>query len=125
MGKSTRLALEKLFTTYIHDLPAEELTKIEGSVTYKYIGKHENIHLLGDAIDHIYAIASGLVRCFYLDHDGNDITHMFLREQQFCYGEELIGNLPVYLCYETLTDCIQLFSPECRRTIFRFPTNVQ
>ena len=38
---------------------------------------------IGEKQDHIYLIVHGMARSYYIDEKGNDITKMFMRENEF------------------------------------------
>lgn len=65
-----------------------------------------------------YFLLSGIIRGFYLDVDGNDITHMFILENQICGTDFITTDKPHTCNYEVLEDCTALqlnfaFLKEC------------
>lgn len=53
-------------------------------------------------------MVSGILRDYYIDDDGNDVTRFFTCEGGICGGEALISNEPSAVCTEALEDCILL-----------------
>lgn len=64
--------------------------------------KNERILNIGDSQDYIYLILTGIVRSYYLDINGNDITKTFMKENDFCVGESLFEEGPSIQCFEAL-----------------------
>lgn len=66
--------------------------------------KHDIILNIGDAQDTVYFIQKGIVRSYYLDINGNDITKTFMQEGEFCVGESLFETEPSIQCFEALEE---------------------
>lgn len=64
--------------------------------------KNDIILDIGDSQDDIYLITKGIVRSYYLDVNGNDITKTFMKEYDFCVGESLFETEPSMQCFEAL-----------------------
>lgn len=58
----------------------------------------------GDSLDSLYIIEHGLVRGFYLDQEGREVTKCFSRERQFFSGEGMISSLIATFSIECLED---------------------
>lgn len=58
----------------------------------KSVKTNEIIQNIGEKQTQVYLIYKGLARSFYLDINGNDITKMFMKENDFCVGESLFEN---------------------------------
>lgn len=58
----------------------------------KSVKTNEIIQNIGRKQTQVYLIYKGLARSFYLDINGNDITKMFMKENDFCVGESLFEN---------------------------------
>ncbi len=71
----------------------------------------------GDLIsaDHkVYLLLSGIIRGYYLDMDGNDITHMFIFEGAI-YGSDFLTTDKPHVCnFEALEECTAI---ELNRTV--------
>lgn len=61
-----------------------------------------------NVVNNVYYIISGLVRSYYFDHDGNDITGFFCCENQFIMSESLFSKSSSIYNYEALEDCHML-----------------
>ena len=53
---------------------------------------------------YLYLITEGIARSYYIDSEGNDITKMFIREEEFAVGESLFlpESLDVFEALENL-----------------------
>lgn len=76
-----------------------EILSISEKISFE---KNERILNIGDAQDYIYLILKGIVRSYYLDINGNDITKTFMKENEFCVGESLFEKGPSIQCFEAL-----------------------
>lgn len=86
-------------------LPKEVVQILEQCATSKWIAKNEIINDLDAEQIQVYYICSGLIRSYFIDYQGNDITHFFLKEDDYCCSELIIQGKPDFLCFETLEDC--------------------
>lgn len=77
----------------------EEILKIAKRVYFK---KNQIILNIGQKQEDVYIILKGLARSFYLDLLGNDITKMFMREEDFCIGESLFEEADSIQGFEAL-----------------------
>lgn len=82
--------MKKALNPYIRDVTFEKGT----------IPVHE-----GDCMTDFYFIVSGLVRGYYLDADGNEVTKCFSCENQFFSSECFRTKLPSTFFIECLEDC--------------------
>lgn len=64
--------------------------------------KNETILNIGEQQDYIYLILKGIVRSYYLDVNGNDMTKTFMQENDFCVGESLFETGESLQCFEAL-----------------------
>lgn len=76
-----------------------QITAISGRVHFE---KNDILLNIGDSQDYIYLIVKGIVRSYYLDFDGNDITKTFMKENDFCVGESLFEEEGSIQCFEAL-----------------------
>ena len=67
--------------------------------------KGESILNIGQAQDKLYIITKGMARSYYIDEKGNDVTKLFMRENEFLIGEALFmkESLEVFEAIEDLT----------------------
>lgn len=61
---------------------------------------------IGENTKVICLILQGLVRGYYLDEDGNDITKCFSREKEWCCFYNYLDEGPSLFCVEALEPCI-------------------
>lgn len=59
----------------------------------------------GESACHLYFIISGLVRAYYLDEDGHDVTKSFAAENDFFSTKGYITKSPSLFNVECLEDC--------------------
>ena len=64
----------------------DELAALAQEVSFD---KQETIQDIGEKQEHIYLILQGMARSYYIDEKGNDITKLFMRENEFLIGEAL------------------------------------
>ena len=65
---------------------------------------------MGDSSAHAGIVMSGIVRSYYIDGDGNDITQFFSREGSFCMDEGLMGFDEIQKMWETIEEAtVMLF----------------
>lgn len=81
--------------------------------------RNEIILDIGDSQDFIYLITKGIVRSYYLDVNGNDVTKTFMKENDFCVGESLFETEPSIQCFETLepVSAIKMKAADFKRII--------
>lgn len=107
------LAIERMFRLYTNDVPLDNVNLLRKCAIIKTVPKNGIIHHLDEKSIYIYFICSGLVRSYYIDNQGNDITHFFMKENEFCCSELIIKDISSYLCYEALEDVELLCIPIC------------
>ena len=78
---------------------------VSSEITLK---KNDILIRIGDKNSYIFFVVSGILRDYYIDDDGNDVTRFFSYEGGLCGGESLISNEPSAICTEALEDCILL-----------------
>lgn len=64
---------------YIH-LTDQDIVEIEARAVHKFFRKGEFLLQIGDVARELCFIVSGVFRVYYLDHHGNEITYMFIKE---------------------------------------------
>jgi len=83
----------------------EELLSISATQVFS---KGDLIIAAGEESSILYILLRGLVRKFYLDATGNDITHMFLRENTFFSTDFIMIQRPSLCCFEAVEECLTL-----------------
>ena len=71
------------------NLPKDAKTLIDNNGIKKTFFKNETILLEGEQASSIYFIISGVVRGYYIDEKGNDVTKCFSLENEFFSSEGL------------------------------------
>ncbi|WP_297424999.1 Crp/Fnr family transcriptional regulator [Clostridium sp.] len=100
------LQLQNVIENFIDaKIPEDVIEKAVHKVTSKVISKGEVIVHIGEMKSEIYFVTSGLIRNYYIDINGNDITRFFIEEGSFCNTEILLKLEPSKYCIEALEDC--------------------
>lgn len=89
------------------DLCFDESTKqiLDEYCTFITFHKDTILLLQGDSSTNLYFIIKGLVRGYYIDEKGNDITKSFAAENDFFSTKGLITNNPSLFNVECLEEC--------------------
>lgn len=110
MNNKFTLKIEQIlkhYKKYINDETLNKLVDFNKSITIKK----------GSIIptDHkAYLLLSGIIRGYYLDMDGNDVTHLFIFEGSI-YGSDFLTIDKPHVCnFETLVECTAI---ELNRTV--------
>ncbi len=65
---------------------------------------------MGDSAAHAGIVMNGIVRSYYVDGDGNDITQFFAREGSFCMDEGMMGFDEILKMWEAIEEAtVMLF----------------
>lgn len=86
-------------------MPSEVVEKADNMVKSRIIAKGEIIVHVGDRPKDVYFIISGLLRSYYIDINGNDVTRFFMKEDSFCCSETLLKQESSKCCIEALEGC--------------------
>lgn len=98
--------IQRIVEKYMQVKMADELVeKVGHMVTSKMIFKGEIIVHVGDMQKEVYFVISGLLRSYYIDINGNDVTRFFMKEDSFCCSEILLKQESSQCCIEALDDC--------------------
>lgn len=100
--------LEKLKSNYGFSFPYGLINKFADVFSEITLKKNDVLIGIGDKNSYIFFVVSGILRDYYIDDDGNDVTRFFTCEGGICGGEALISNEPSAVCTEALEDCILL-----------------
>ena len=89
-------------------IPQEFYSTIRGLFSEKQLSKSKTLLNAGDTAYKTYILVSGLMRSYYIDDDGNDITQYFIEEGDIFGYTSFTGAIPSDVYIETLEDCILL-----------------
>ncbi len=103
--------LEKLKNNYGIIFSRDLINKFAAVSSEITLKKNDVLIRIGDKSSYIFLVVSGILRDYYIDDDGNDVTRFFSREGGLCGGESLISNEASAICTEALEDCILLRCP--------------
>lgn len=78
-------SIQKLFKNI--NLDEDTLLKIESFGEMKSFPKTTTILNIGETQNYVYLIIKGLARSYYIDEKGNDITKLFMKENEILMGE--------------------------------------
>lgn len=81
--------------------------------------KQDTILDIGQKPEYLYLILQGMARSFYIDEKGNDITKLFMRENEFLIGEALFmtESLEVFEAIEPM-QCLRLPATAFKEILF-------
>ena len=84
--------------------------------------KQTTILDIGEKQSYIYLILQGMARSYYIDEKGNDITKLFMRENEFLMGEALFmeESLEVFEAVENLK-CLRFDAKSFKEIVFSDP----
>ena len=83
--------LKELSDGFGLDISEEALSKAIGFSRFKVYSKGEILARTGDKATTAGMVLSGVVRSYYVDADGNDITQYFAAEANWCIDSGMIG----------------------------------
>lgn len=108
MGKENELnSLLQFFKNYYDMDFSDDLKRtIFPLLREKSLKKDEILTHIGSRQDLVYIVASGILRDYYIDMDGDDITRFFIQKGNICGGDRLLIDEPSSVCTEALTDCV-------------------
>ena len=101
--------LEALAETYKFVLDADILERIVMLSTFRIIEKGTLLRSIGDSTDTAALVLDGMIRCYYIDGDGNDITRGFSVKGTLCMDDGMFGYPESLTEWETLTDTTLMF----------------
>lgn len=91
---------------YDVDIDAETLGKIVGMSAIRIIEKGSILRYIGDKTDSAGLILGGIVRCYYVDSEGNDITRGFSIDGALCMDDGIFGYEESICEWEVLEDTV-------------------
>ena len=89
-------------------IPQEFYSTIRCLFLEKQLSKSKTLLSAGDSAYKTYILVSGLMRSYYINDDGNDITQYFIEEGDIFGYTSFTGAIPSDVYIETLEDCILL-----------------
>lgn len=92
-------------------LDEEILNKVLSIAQIKMYIKGEILQGIGERCEYIGIVLSGLVRSYYLDLEGNEITRNFHNEYHLVTDEGLLGYKESICAYEVLEDTTIMLLP--------------
>ena len=103
----------------INEGSMEALSRLAQEVSFP---KQTTILDIGEKQNYIYLILQGMARSFYIDEKGNDITKLFMRENEFLMGEALFmeESLEVFEAVENLK-CLRFDAKSFKEIVFSDP----
>lgn len=104
MDKATEDKIGGAFKEYVQIMGEDVLRRFVRLDAPLAIPKGKLIFAGGEA----FYLLSGIIRGFYLDADGNDVTHLFIFEGS-TYGSDFLTTDKPHCCsFEALEDCVAL-----------------
>lgn len=97
--------------TWNIQLDEEILNKVLAMAQIKIYLKGEILLGIGESCEYIGLILSGLIRSYYLDLEGNEITRNFHKEYYLVTDEGLLGYEESICAYEVLEDTTVMLLP--------------
>lgn len=88
------------------NIPKEFYPTIKTLFKEKKIKKSSILLDIGETAANTYILISGLMRSYYIDKNGNDITQYFLEPGDLFGYSKFTINEPLSVCIESIEDCI-------------------
>lgn len=108
MYSSITAYLEILKRNYEINIPSDLINKFSSVVSEIKMKKGSTLIRIGEKSNHLFFVVSGILRDYYIDDNGNDITRFIYQEGDICGGDSLISNEFSVICTETLENCVLL-----------------
>ena len=86
-------------------VPVSALEELLAISAEQVFCKGDRIVAAGEESNVLYMLLKGLVRKFYLDPVGNDVTHMFLQERSLFSTDFVMVHQPSLCCFEAEEEC--------------------
>lgn len=104
------------------NIKAETIDKLVSVTQEVSFPKQSTILNIGSRQQYVYLVVQGMARSFYIDEKGNDITKMFMRENEFLIGEALFmeESLEVFEAVEDLK-CLRFHAEEMKTVLLGDP----
>ncbi len=75
---------------------------------------------IGEPMEKVYLILTGIARSYYLDINGNDVTKIFISEMSFCLGESFLtkeNSIQGFEALENIT-ALEFCADELKKYLF-------
>lgn len=102
--------LQKMYEEYCgQKIPTEDICQILSISQIRMYQKNEIIHGIREKLSYTGLVLDGIVRSYYLDMDGNEITKNFCKEGFWVMDEGLLGYENSICAFEVLEDATIMF----------------
>lgn len=106
-------ALMKITSEYNINISPETLGQIVNMSSFRIAEKGRIIRHIGDNTQNAALVLDGMVRCYYINDDGNDITRGFSVAGTLCIDDGMFGYSESLCEWETLEETtLMIFSTE-------------
>ena len=110
--------LEDLAVKVGLDIDSEIISKVIDISNFKVFKKGDLVARTGDTASISGIVMNGIVRSYYVDSDGNDISQFFAAEGNLCVEEGLMGFERVIANWEAITEStVMLFDASAVKEI--------
>ncbi len=86
------------------EIPEDTISKVISFSRFKVYSKGEMITRTGDRADSAGFVISGVIRSYYVDNEGNDITQYFAAEGNWCVDSGMVGFGEMQANWEAVED---------------------
>jgi len=108
------------------DIAEDVISKVVGFSRFKVYSKGEILARDGDGAKSAGIVLNGVVRSYYIDKDGNDITQFFAREGNICIDSGMIGFTEMKAVWEALEDTtVMLFDVKDMKALIMSDENLK
>lgn len=112
MDKQYLINQLKAFADSYHiSIDEDTLGDIISKSSFRVVSKGEILSSIGDDTTIAGMVLSGLTRCYYIDHDGNDITRGFAAAGYLCMDEGFFGYTERLCMWEALEETMVIHKP--------------
>ena len=110
--------LTEMSSKYKLYIDAEVLGKIVNMSSFRIVEKGTIVQHIGENTLNAALVLDGMIRCYYIDDDGNDITRGFSIEGTLCMDEGMFGYTESLCEWETLEETtLMIFNTEDMKKI--------
>lgn len=96
--------LKNLSDEYKLGIPEKAIEKAISFSRFKVYSKGENIARTGDETGATGLVINGVIKSYYIDNDGNDITQFFSAEGSWCIDSGMFGFDEIQTNWEAVED---------------------
>ena len=110
--------LNELSDRYGLGIPSEAIEKALSFSRFKVYSKGEVLARTGDKTAVAGMVINGVVRSYYVDKDGNDITQFFAAEGSWCIDSGMVGFEEMQANWEAIEDAtVMLFDVKAMKEL--------